>query len=87
MVKDGVELTVALLALAKALRGINAVNPDLSLRLRVRYGSKVTDSDLGPLQTTEWEVEFQRQSKPKFIGDETLADDARRRGIVEQADQ
>ncbi|MFL9911878.1 hypothetical protein [Paraburkholderia sp. RL17-337-BIB-A] len=86
MVKDGVDLAVALIELGKTLRGIKESNPDLSLRLRVRYGTKVTDSELGPLRTTEWGVEFKRQSKSKFIGDETLLADARRRGIDEQAD-
>ena len=85
-VKAGVDLSLALIGLAKTLRGIKETSPDLSLRLRVRYGSKVTDSELGPLRTTEWEVEFQRQSNARFVGDENLAADARRRGIADVTD-
>ncbi|ENH6338253.1 hypothetical protein ABWH74_001559 [Burkholderia vietnamiensis] len=85
MVKDGVELTAAVVALAKTLRDIKQASPHLSLRLRVRYGSKVIDSDLGALKTKEWEVEFVRQSKAKFVGDEILAEDARRRGVADVA--
>ncbi|WP_186117746.1 hypothetical protein [Burkholderia gladioli] len=80
MAKKGVDLTLALIDLAKTLRGIKEKSPGLTLRLRVRYGSKVADSELGPLRTTEWEVQFERQSEATFVGDETLgAADARRR--------
>ena len=65
-------MTKSLIDLAKMLRGIKDDKPDVSLLPRVRYGSQFRDSELGPLRTREWKVEFQREITPRFIGDEAL---------------
>ncbi|WP_404991312.1 hypothetical protein [Cupriavidus pauculus] len=70
LVKDGAEAAVAVLGVVKLLKEMIRKRPDLkgSMRIRVRMGARIVDSDVAKIRELGCEIEFVREAADRFEG-------------------
>jgi hypothetical protein len=70
LVRDGAAAGYAVLKIAEILRRILAKRPDLkqTMRIRVRMGRRITETDVARISEIGCDVEFVRESVERFEG-------------------